>query len=107
MNPAVLTARELRSRLDGESPPVVLDVREADEVAIAHLPGAVHLPLSELENALRTLDPHAEYVVVCHHGVRSARAAALMQERGFTRVYNLLGGIDAWSCEIDPNVPRY
>jgi len=88
-------------------PPVLLDVRDKHEVAIASLPDALHLPLDDLQSAVKVLDPSVEYVVVCHHGVRSAQAAAFMLERGFTRVLNLIGGIDAWAREVDPTMSRY
>lgn len=107
MSVAVLTAPELRDRLDAETPPTMIDVREKEELAIARIEGALHMPLGELESSLRVLDRHAEYVVVCHHGIRSAQAAMVMSAQGFTRVANLLGGIDAWACEVDPTVPRY
>jgi len=107
MNPSVLTVQQLSERFQQGSAPVVLDVREADEVAIAKLEGALHVPLSEFDALVRTLDRHAEYVVMCHHGIRSAHAAAIMVEQGFTRVANLHGGIDAWACEVDPSTPRY
>jgi len=102
-----MTAVELRARMAQSDPPVVLDLREPDELAIARLPEAVHVPPAEFEAVLRILDPDAEYVVVCHHGVRSAAAAKRMLERGFTRVANLLGGLDAWAREVDPTMPRY
>jgi rhodanese-related sulfurtransferase len=107
MSVAVLTAPELRDRLDTENPPTMIDVREREELVVARIDGALHMPLGEVEGSLRVLDRHAEYVVVCHHGIRSAQAALAMSEQGFTRVSNLLGGIDAWSCEVDPTVPRY
>ncbi|RMD82283.1 MAG: hypothetical protein D6815_09645 [Candidatus Dadabacteria bacterium] len=104
---SAITAAELRTRLSTQNPPVVIDVRDPDEVQIARLPQAVHLPLSELGPALRLLDPTADYVVVCHHGVRSAEVAAWMLDRGFTSVAHLLGGIDAWAREVDPTMARY
>ncbi|RMF23988.1 MAG: hypothetical protein D6760_04310 [Deltaproteobacteria bacterium] len=90
-----------------DNPPVVIDVREDHEVEIARLPQALHLPIAELPAAVRFLDPTADYVVVCHHGVRSAEAAAYLLERGFTSVASLLGGIDAWAREVDPTMARY
>jgi rhodanese-related sulfurtransferase len=104
---SILTALELRERLAEEDPPTLIDVREHDELALANIGGALHMPLAEFESAVRVLDRNENYVVICHHGIRSAHAAELMAERGFTRVANLLGGIDAWSCEVDPSVPRY
>lgn len=107
MSPAVITAADLRTRMLGTTPPVVLDVRESAELEIASLPGSLHLPLSNFHASVKVLDRHADYVVVCHHGIRSADAATFMIQQGFTRVANLLGGIDAWACEVDPSMPRY
>ncbi|HYC23995.1 MAG TPA: rhodanese-like domain-containing protein [Candidatus Bathyarchaeia archaeon] len=102
-----ISARELRSRLDTADRPLVLDVREAEELAIARLPDAKHIPMNDVPARLAELDPAAEIVVVCHHGMRSAHVARFLAERGFTRVVNLAGGIDAWAAEVDPAVPRY
>jgi rhodanese-related sulfurtransferase len=107
VGPALLTPQEVNARLSGDHPPIVIDVREADEVEIARLDGAVHVPLSRFRSAIESLDRHAEYVVVCHHGIRSGQAATLMTDRGFMRVANLLGGLDAWAREVDPSMPRY
>lgn len=99
--------RELRARLEREPRPLVLDVRTPEEVAFAPFPGAVTVPLDELAGRVGELDREAEIVVVCHHGVRSARAALHLVACGFERVLNLAGGIDAWSEQVDPSVPRY
>ena len=107
MSPSVITASALSERLRTQNPPVVLDVREENELAIARISGTLHVPLSQFDSSVRTLDRHAEYVVLCHHGIRSAHAAEIMIELGFTRVANLHGGIDAWACEVDPSTPRY
>jgi rhodanese-related sulfurtransferase len=82
-------------------------VREPWEHGIARIPGARLVPLNSLPAALSTLDPACEYVVYCHHGMRSLMAARFLQERGMTRVANLSGGIAAWSDEVDPSVPQY
>jgi rhodanese-related sulfurtransferase len=88
-------------------PPVLVDVRRADEVAKAVLAGAVHIPLDELEERFPELDPEQETIVYCHHGVRSLSATAFLRQRGFRDVRSLAGGVDRWSVEIDPSVPRY
>jgi rhodanese-related sulfurtransferase len=86
---------------------VIVDVREPEEVAIASFPGAVHIPMGDVPSRISELDPQSEIVVVCHHGIRSAQVAAYLARTDFERVSNLSGGIDAWSIEVDPTVPRY
>jgi adenylyltransferase/sulfurtransferase len=98
---------ELRARLDAPDPPEILDVREPWEYQIANIAGARLVPLNTLPAALSAIDPAREYVVQCHHGVRSRMAAEFLRERGIRRVSNLRGGIDEWSDEVDPSVPRY
>ena len=85
----------------------LLDVRGPDEIAIAALPGAVNMPMSEMAGRLAELDPSAPIVVLCHHGVRSEMAGRLLERNGFTNVAHLAGGIDAWSRQVDEAVPRY
>ena len=98
---------ELKRKLDAGHPLQLIDVRETYEHDIARIGGAKLIPLGELPERLDEIDRSAEVVVHCHSGMRSARAVQLMKEAGFTRVANLAGGIDAWSEEIDPSVPRY
>ncbi|MBI1816430.1 MAG: rhodanese [Deltaproteobacteria bacterium] len=105
--PSQITPRELKQRLDRGDDLIVLDVREAEELALARLVGAVHIPMGEIAGRLHEIDSDAEIVVVCHHGVRSAQVASLLAQRAFVRVVNLTGGIDAWSQTVDPTVPRY
>lgn len=112
-SPRSLTARQLKARLDSGEPLQLVDVREAMELDLARLKQPViHLPLSESElwiSSLREqLNPDGEVVVLCHAGVRSWQFACwLMEAQGFPHVWNLQGGIEAWSCEVDPEVPRY
>jgi len=91
----------------GASSVVLLDVREHDEVATASVAGARHIPMREIPARLAELDREAPLVVMCHSGGRSRRVAEYLQGNGFENVFNLRGGIDAWSTEIDPQVPRY
>lgn len=86
---------------------VVLDVRMPDEFEFARLPGAVLVPLPELPQRVSELNPEHPIAIYCHHGVRSERAGRLLESRGFADVSHLVGGIDAWSEEIDPSIPRY
>ncbi len=98
---------ELAARRQEPRPPVLIDVREPWEHQIARIEGARLVPLGSLGAALSTFDPADEYVLYCHHGVRSLAGAEFLRARGLTRVANLAGGIDAWSVRVDPAVPRY
>jgi adenylyltransferase/sulfurtransferase len=85
----------------------LVDVRQPVEHDIAHLSGATLLPLAELPSRVAELDPARPVVVYCHHGPRSLRATQWLRQQGFPRVASLAGGIDAWSVEVDPAMPRY
>jgi len=98
---------ELKRRLDGGEPLTVLDVREPWEVAIARIPGSLHIPLGEVPARLGELDSGRQLIVMCKAGGRSLRAAQFLAGRGFARVANLTGGIDAWTRDIDPTLPTY
>jgi rhodanese-related sulfurtransferase len=98
---------ELKARIDRGDSPLILDVREMEEVALAPFPDAVHIPMGEIPVRLSELDPEREVVVVCHHGIRSAQVAGYLSGIGFQMVFNLTGGIDAWSVSVDPTLARY
>lgn len=99
--------RELAERMRSGRPFVLLDVREPFEFEMARIEGAHLIPLGELPARWRELDREKEIFVLCHSGLRSERAADFLRGRGCARVANVAGGIDAWSEEIDPDVPRY
>lgn len=102
------TPQELNERLARPGPaPLLLDVREPWEYDIARIPGARLIPMSQIDAALDTLDAEQEIVVICHHGRRSQQVAQYLEANGFSQVANLSGGIEAWSLEIDPSLPRY
>lgn len=104
---AQLPVAELKRRQDAGETLCLLDVREAWEVAIAAIPGSVHVPLNEIPNRLKELDAGSEIIVMCKAGGRSQMAAEFLVRSGFERVSNLRGGIDAWAREIDPAMPAY
>jgi molybdopterin/thiamine biosynthesis adenylyltransferase/rhodanese-related sulfurtransferase len=103
----MMTASELKGRIDAGRTPLILDVREAAEAAICGIPGARLIPLGELSTRTGELDPGAEMVVYCKSGGRSARAVALLRGKGFTGAINLTGGILSWINDIDPSLHRY
>jgi rhodanese-related sulfurtransferase len=86
---------------------VLLDVREHDELAVAAVAGALHIPMREVPGRLADLDTQKPLVVMCHSGGRSRRVAEYLLGQGFTTVFNLRGGIDAWSTQLDSQIPRY
>lgn len=103
-----LQVRDLKARLDqpGKTP-LLLDVREAWEMQRCALDDALHIPMGQIQTRLDELDPEQEIVVVCHHGMRSNMVASYLARNGFARLYNLVGGIDAWAREIDKNMSIY
>ena len=108
--PRELSAADLAERLRAGRPVLLLDVREDWEREIAHLPGDLHVPLNTLPQVAGDLavPAGAEVVVYCHAGVRSWMAAGFLeQQAGMKDVASLAGGIDAWSVEVDPALPRY
>jgi adenylyltransferase/sulfurtransferase len=102
-----ISAEELKAESERNPALVVVDVREPHEYEIARIEGAKLIPLGELPNRLHELDGHAEIVTHCHHGVRSMKALEILKGAGFAKVRSLKGGIDAWSVNVDPEVPRY
>jgi sulfur-carrier protein adenylyltransferase/sulfurtransferase len=101
------TVEELKSRLDRGDDVYLLDVREPNEFQICRIGGATLIPLGELASRTAELDRDRDIVVHCKMGARSAKAVALLQERGFTRVSNLKGGILDWIDRIDPSQSKY
>ena len=106
-----VTPRQVASWLaaSGATGPVVIDCREAGELEICRIDGARWIPLGEIPAALDSLRGEADrgIVISCHHGMRSLRAARYLRQHGIDRAFSMAGGIEAWSMEIDPSVPRY
>lgn len=107
-----ISVEELAASLSSDDGSIQLvDVREPQEVDIAQIEGFVNLPLSQFEQWATQIstrfDPHAETLVLCHHGVRSAQMCQWLLAQGFTNVKNVAGGIDAYSQLVDPSIPLY
>ncbi len=99
---------EVAKRLrDAPSGVVLLDVREEFERIAARIEPSLHIPMNEVPSRLAEIPRDRTVVVYCHAGTRSAMVAGFLQHQGFPEVVNLRGGIDAWSREVDPAVPRY
>ena len=102
-----MSAHELKQKMDAREPFELIDVRETYEYEIARIDGARLIPLGEIAERADELRRDRPIVFHCHSGRRSAEAVRLLQQRGFGNIYNLEGGIDAWSDQIDPGVPKY
>jgi rhodanese-related sulfurtransferase len=107
-----INVEELAQRLTSGDPDIQLvDVREPQELAIASIEGFVNLPLSQFaewgDQIPTRFDPHAETLVLCHHGIRSAQMCQWLVSQGFTNVKNIAGGIDAYSTLVNPSIPQY
>lgn len=107
--PLEIDCRSVKAKLDAGERFLFLDCREPDEHAVAKIAGTTLVPMSQLADRVGELAAHkdAEIVVHCHHGGRSLRVTQWLRNQGFAKVSNLTGGIDAWSQQVDPSVPRY
>lgn len=107
--PVDIDVRTVKQMQDTGERFILIDCREPDEFAQASIEGSLPMPMRTIPSRLGDLEQHrAERIVVhCHHGGRSARVTAWLREQGFEKVQNMVGGIDAWSLQVDPAVPRY
>jgi molybdopterin/thiamine biosynthesis adenylyltransferase/rhodanese-related sulfurtransferase len=103
----VISVRELKAKMDRTENFTLIDVREPYEYEMARIEGSQLIPLGELETRVHELPRTGTLILQCHSGGRSEHAVRLLQEAGFDNAVNLEGGIDAWSVEVDPAVPRY
>ena len=91
---------------DGKSR--IIDVREPWEFATAHIEGSLLMPMGEVPSRANSeLDPDERLLLMCHHGIRSMNVTVWLRNQGFDQAQSIRGGIDAWSAEVDPAVPRY
>lgn len=104
-----ITPRALEAELAGNAKPLLIDCRSAEEHGAARITEAVLVPMNEIPSRLDELgaDLDRRIVVHCHHGQRSLRVVGYLRQQGFTDVWSLAGGIDAWSQSVEPSVPRY
>jgi adenylyltransferase/sulfurtransferase len=103
---SLMSVEELKKKLDAKADIFILDVREPHEYQICHLNGYL-IPLGDLPKRISELDSSREIVAHCKMGGRSAKAVAFLKQAGFTKVYNLTGGINAWADRIDTKMPKY
>ena len=103
-----ITIEQLRDQLASGRAPLLLDVREPWEFALAQIPGSTLIPMNEIAAlAFNELDEEQPIAVLCHHGARSLSVANWLRGQGFEHAQSVAGGIDAWSRQVDPSIPRY
>lgn len=101
-----LSVEELADQLQQPNPPILLDVRENNEVAICALPGAIHIPVGQILDRIGELPKDQPIAVYCHHGGRSARITGYLLNQGY-QALNVTGGIHTWATRINPDMPTY
>ena len=101
-------AQDVKDLIDSaKKKPLILDVREQWEYDICHIENSVHIPMGKITSMADDLKSDEIIIVVCHHGIRSRMVAKYLMAKGFKDVINLTGGIDAWSSDVDPAMPKY
>ena len=101
-----ITVEQLKEKM-AQGGVLVVDVREAHELDICKLQGAKHIPMGEVADRIKELDPEAEILVHCRSGGRSGKVVAFLQQNGYKKVFNVAGGILAWAERIDPSMATY
>ena len=107
MDDLQIEPREVKRRLDAGESLLLVDVREPWEHDICRLPGAKLVPLGSVASNLAVFEQADEVVIYCHHGLRSLDAAVWLRQQGIEGARSMAGGIERWSREVDPSVPRY
>jgi rhodanese-related sulfurtransferase len=103
-----MTPREFLDRRAGGGEMTLLDVREDWETKLAPVPAEIlHIPMGQIDDRVAEIDPKLPTVVICRSGGRSLEVARFLEAQGFASVYNLTGGILAWSRDLDPRIPQY
>jgi rhodanese-related sulfurtransferase len=107
MNDLEISPREVKDRLERGEKLLLVDVREQWEVAHCRIDGALHIPMGSIPANLQKLDADEDVVFYCHHGMRSLDVVNWLRGQGVSSAKSMSGGIERWSAEIDPAVPRY
>ena len=104
-----ITCQDVKQKLDSGEEFLLLDCREQNEYELVHLENSSLMPMSEIVDRFQELTEYQAkpVVVYCHHGGRSLQVTQYLRQQGFTDVLSMAGGIDRWSQEIDPTLPRY
>jgi rhodanese-related sulfurtransferase len=108
MLPPEITPAEAATLLASPNPPILVDVREQWEFNTAHIENSLLMPMGEVPaRAHQELDEDEPILVLCHHGARSLNVTMWLRQQGFAQAQSIAGGIESWSRQIDPTIPRY
>ena len=102
-----ITVKELKNKFDNNEDFMLLDVRNIQEVLFSKINGSIHIPMNEIMNRINELDSNKEIIIQCKSGKRSARVCEYLMTQNYKNVKNLIGGIIAWSDEIDNSIQVY
>lgn len=102
-----ISCREVAQLMETSAPLTLVDVREAWELEICAIEGALHIPLGEIAQRYGDIDDSKPVAILCHHGVRSRHAAMFLRAQGFENVFNIAGGIEMWAIDVAPEMSRY
>jgi rhodanese-related sulfurtransferase len=106
-NPMEISVHEFDALRRSDEALTILDVRNPPEIAVCAFDGSLNIPMHEIPANLQALPRDGKLIVVCHHGARSLQVAAWLRHNGRDNAISLRGGVDAWSRQIDPSMPRY
>jgi rhodanese-related sulfurtransferase len=106
-SPMEITVQDFASLREDDEILTILDVRNPPEIAVCAFSGSLNIPMHEIPDNLDNLPTEGRLIVVCHHGARSLQVTAWLRRNGLGHAVSLRGGVDAWSREIDPSMPRY
>lgn len=110
VNPLEITPQQVKQRLDEGAAIRLIDVREPQEVQLASISGSDVIPMRTIPATINQLEDQADenlLIVFCHHGIRSLQVVNWLQEQGVSHCVSMAGGIDRWSIDVDPAIPRY
>lgn len=99
--------KDVQKKLHSKDVPIIIDVRWPDEVRVDNIKESIHIPLNQLEKRMGELPKEGQLIMHCHHGNKSRFATIMLLCNGFQNVRNMVGGIDAWSTDVDRSIPRY
>lgn len=102
------TPREVETMINNKPELKIIDVREQWEYDKCHLDNSTHIPMGQIPDSVDHFDDASEYVIVCHHGIRSKTVALWLENNGVkSPIYNLTGGLEQWSDDVDPSIEKY